>query len=324
MAKIDTSWDNSKGKNDTSSDFSDDSGIHAKRIERMGAHKFRTLGMTDYYGKYEKLHDVQLSDSQKVRYEDCHNYLLFRHYPELKKTKLHSAKHCDIHLLCPMCAIRRAAKAVMRYKEKVAALLSQNPKLRLYYIVLTVKNDASLDDAFNHLEKSMRLLISRRRAAISFRENGKKQFAYAANSVFANTTAGSYSIEVKRGERSGLWHPHANLLVLSSKPIRKDKVIAEWSEITGDSFIVECLSVKADSNAFVEIFKYALKFSEMEFRDNYYAWERLRGRRLCGSFGDFRGLEVEKEVVEEELQEYIELFYRFGERSYILSEKRDF
>lgn len=324
MAKISTSWDNSKPKNDTSSDFSDDSEKHSKRIERMGAHKLRTLGMLDYLFKWEKLHDIQLNEFQKFRYSSCHHYLHFRQYTEIKKTKLHAAKHCDIHLLCPMCAIRRAAKAVMRYKEKCAALLSQNPKLRLYYLVLTVKNDASLDDSFNHLEKSMRLLIKRRREAITFQKNGSKQLTYAADSVFAHTTAGSYSIEVKRGTGSGLWHPHVNLLVLSSKPIRKDKVIAEWSEVTGDSFIVECLRVKADTNAFVEIFKYALKFSDMEFEDNYYAWERLRGRRLCGSFGDFRGLEVERDVDETELGEYIDLFYRFGGRNYIKVEEDDF
>lgn len=298
-------------------ELTDESSKHEKRVTRLSAHKRRTLTMLSYFEQGIK---HALSGKQVRRYRLCHNYLLFRHFPDLEKTTLHEAKHCDMHLLCPMCAIRRAARAVMKYEEKTFELLHRNPRLRLYYVVLTVKNVERLDIGFDHLERSMRLLVARRRAANSFL-HGKKQFAYAANSVFANVSAGTYSFEVKRGKNSGLWHPHVNLLLLTDKPISQTGISEEWRGITKDSHVVHCEKKPGTRDAFVEIFKYALKFSDMELADTYHAWETLRGRRLTGSFGDFRGLEIVKDEEEDVSLAFEELFYRFDGTKYALSNK---
>lgn len=299
--------------------FVDDSTKHKKRVLSLGAHKRRTFGMLNFLkGEHHQLSELQVS-----RYTQCHDYLLFRHYPALEKTKLHDARHCDIHLLCPMCAIRRAARAVMKYDKKCQTLVSANPQLRLYYAVLTIKNRENLEEGFEHLETSMRLLVKRRREALSYAK-GQKIFAYAANSIFANVSAGAYSFEFKRGKNSNLWHPHVNLLLLTEKPLSARKLSAEWEQITKDSHVVYCKKAHDSKQSFVEIFKYALKFSEMEFADNYHAWEILRKRRLCGSFGDFRGLDVsdaDSEVDETSLQEFIELFYRFDGNRYALTDR---
>ena len=298
-------------------EFSDESPKHEKRVTRLAAHKRRTLTMLNYF-EYGTKHS--LSGKQVRRYRLCHNYLLFRYFPDLEKTTLHEAKHCDMHLLCPMCAIRRAARAVMKYEEKTFELLNRNPRLRLYYVVLTVKNGKRLSTCFDHLERSMRLLVKRRREAVSYL-NGKKQLAYAANSVFAGVSAGAYSFEVKRGANSGLWLPHVNLLLLTDKPISQVAISDEWRGITMDSYVVHCEKKPDTRKAFVEIFKYALKFSDMELADTYYAWETLRGRRLTGSFGDFRGLEIVKDETEDVPLAFEELFYRFDGYEYTLSNK---
>ncbi len=299
--------------------FVDESAKHEKRVLSLGAHKRRTSGMLNFL----KGEHHQLSELQVNRYTQCHNYLLFRHYPAFEKTKLHRALHCDIHLLCPLCAIRRAARAVMKYDKKCQTLVFANPQLRLYYAVLTIKNTGNLEQGFEHLETSMRLLIQRRRAALSYAK-GQKQFAYAAKSIFANVSAGAYSFEFKRGKNSDLWHPHVNLLLLTEKPLSASKLSTEWEQVTTDSYVVYCKKAHDSKQSFVEIFKYALKFSEMEFADNYHAWEILRKRRLCGSFGDFRGLDVsdvDDEVDEVSLQEFIELFYRFNGYKYALTDR---
>lgn len=299
--------------------FVDDSAKHEKRVLSLGAHKRRTSQMLNFL----KGEHHQLSELQVNRYTQCHNYLLFRHYPALEKTKLHYARHCDIHLLCPMCAIRRAARAVMKYDKKCQTLVFANSQLRLYYAVLTIKNTEDLERGFEHLETSMRLLVQRRRAALSYAK-GQKQFAYAAKSIFANVSAGAYSFEFKRGKNSDLWHPHVNLLLLTENSLSARKLSAEWEQVTKDSHVVYCKKAHDSKQSFVEIFKYALKFSEMELADNYHAWEILRKRRLCGSFGDFRGLDVsdvDDEVDEASLQEFIELFYRFNGYRYALSER---
>jgi hypothetical protein len=216
-----------------------------------------------------------------------------------------------------MCAIVRAAKQVQLYEAKFKELKKENPKLSIYYVVLTVKNGTDLSERYNHLQESLKKLIERRREAQKAK-NGKKSSNYALNSVFANVSAGAYSIEVKKGENSKEWHPHANLLLLSEDRILESEIKAEWKSITKDSKIAYC-QVKDDDDktVFVEIFKYALKFSDMEFDDNFMAWDTLKGRRLMGTFGDFRGLDIEKEDTEIALKDepYIELFYKYQSES---------
>ncbi len=301
----------------TNIEFTDESSKHDKRVTRLAVHKRRTVAMLNYFSSRKHV----FSAHQLRRYRWCHNYLLFRHFPQSEKTVLHEAKHCDMHLLCPMCAIRRAARAVMKYEQKTEELLTRNRSLSLYYVVLTVKNGKRLGTCFDHLEQSMRLFIARRREAISYAKTGRKKFAYAANSVFAGVTAGAYSFEVKRGANSGLWHPHTNLLLLTDKPLSQAAISEEWREITKDSYVVHCEKKPDNRKAFVEIFKYALKFSDMEFADNYHAWETLQKRRLCGSFGDFRGLEIPNNDDEDVPEEFIELFYRFDGSKYAQSDK---
>ena len=241
---------------DTKIDISDEKTHHEKRVERLSAHKNRTLWMSYLVSAKQTLNPNQL-----YRYRNCHNYLLFRYYPHLQKKKLHETKHCDIHLLCPMCAIRRAARQVQRYEEKVNILLKNSPKLKLYYVVLTIKNQENLISAFNHLTKSYRLLSERRRQALHYKKTGKLSYAYAKDSVFSNVVAGAYSIEIKRGENSGLWHPHMNLLLLTEDEISQESISKEWESITQDSHIVHCEETSKNQtikDALVEIFKYAL------------------------------------------------------------------
>ena len=47
----------------------------------------------------------------------CGDYLLFRHFFTVDKVKLHAAQFCKAHLLCPLCAIRRGAKALAAYLD---------------------------------------------------------------------------------------------------------------------------------------------------------------------------------------------------------------
>lgn len=305
---------------DAKIDISDEKTHHEKRIERLSLHKYRTLWMSHLVSTRQVLNANQL-----YRYRNCHNYLLFRYYPHADKKKLHETKHCDIHLLCPMCAIRRAARQVQRYEEKVNALLKNNPNLKLYYVVLTIKNQENLLSAYQHLTKSYRLLSDRRRQAIHYKKTQKISYYYAKDSVFRNVSAGAYSIEIKRGENSGLWHPHMNLLLLTEDVIEQEEISKEWESITQDSYIVHCVETSENQtikDALVEIFKYALKYSEMECDDTVFTYQTLRSKRLFGSFGEFRGLDIDIDDNDTyEHLEYVELFYSYATKSrkYILT-----
>ena len=225
-------------------------------------------------------------------------------------------------MFCPLCAIKREIKAVRTYWDKYQALLKDNPNLRLYYLVLTVENEADFEKTFDKVQKAARLLIERRKDAKRAR-NGNKANRYALNSAFAGVEAGAYSFEVGRGKGSGLWHPHVNFLLVAENRIDIRALRKEWKSLCKDrSRICRIKEINGDDRgAFIEIFKYALKFSAMAPGDRFHTATALYRRNLFGSFGAFRGLKVENEdSIELKDLPYLDLLYRYNStlKSYIL------
>ena len=66
------------------------------------------------------------------------------------------------------------------------------------------------------------------------------------------------------------------------------KLAREWKILTGDSFIVDVRPMYGEIDGFLETFKYALKFSDLELSDNLHAYKTLKGKRLINSFGALR------------------------------------
>jgi hypothetical protein len=134
-----------------------------------------------------------------------------------------------------------------------------------------------------------------------------------------------WSYEVKRGNGSGVWHPHLHMIALAECQPDAFELAREWREITGDSFIVDVRPISQDDPAsgFIEVFKYAVKFSEQPVEDTWHAYETLAGRRLIGSAGAFRGVVVPESLLDdpEGLGElpYVTLFYRYLRGGYSLT-----
>jgi hypothetical protein len=232
----------------------------------------------------------------------CGNYLTFREYFTIGQTRLSKICTCKRHLLCPLCAIRRGAKSVRVYKSKVEELRKRNPKLRSYLVTLTVKDGPDLGERFNHLTAGVRAYHKRRK--------GKGQ-----EGEVSKASAAVWSYEFKRGKTSGMWHPHVHAIWLSEKAPDPFKLSREWRDITGDSFIVDVTPMdEADPiGAFCEVFKYAVKFSELPDADRLHGFRTLKGKRLQGSFGELRGLDVEPSDSDDLLEDlpYIERLYQF-------------
>lgn len=93
------------------------------------------------------------------------------------------------------------------------------------------------------------------------------------------------------------------------------KLSAEWLELTGDSYIVDVRECYGETlaDSFLEVFKYALKFSDLSLEDNWEAFNTLKGKRLVDSFGCLRGVEVPESLLDEELADepYILMLYRY-------------
>lgn len=223
---------------------------------------------------------------------DCGKYLIFRNYLESHRSRLIGACSCKMHLLCAFCASRRGVKNAMAYKEKVVHLTKQTPDVDLMFITFTVKNGTELFPTYSALRSSMRILLARRNQNVNGRGKVKTQMAKLLGGVFA--------YEVKRGAGRNNWHPHIHMLAHKPKSSSIDiqALKEEWLEITGDSSVINIKYCEND-DPFLEVFAYALKFSELEHPDRWHASQVLKGERLISSYGTFRGIDLGDDVTDD-------------------------
>ena len=274
-------------------------GIEAlpKRVERYGKAKNGALDVAEYMAGLPK------HQAMACLVRGCGEYLLFRHFFTIDIVRLHAASFCRKHLLCPLCAIRRGAKALGAYLTRYEAISLTAAHLRPFMVTLTVKDGPDLEERFKHLHKAQRELWKRK-------QRGR-------GSVLDLVEGAVWSYEVKRGQGSGLWHPHLHMIALSAFMPDAQQLAREWREITGDSYIVDVRPINQDDLAggFAEVFKYAVKFSDQPAADTVHAWETLAGKRLLGSAGCFRGVDIPDDLTDDPSDfanlPYVDLLYRY-------------
>lgn len=288
---------------DTKKGF-DDAAALPDRLSRYSLAHQRTLVMSDYIKANVKIKPYQ---HLPVLLKNCGDYLVFRDYFTVGKIKLSAATFCKKHLLCPLCAIRRGAKTMKAYLDKLEVIKTDHPKIKAYLVTLTVKNGPDLYERFSHIQNSVKEYHVQRRNAFK----GLRQ------SVEANKALGAvWSYEFKRGKGSDLWHPHLHAVWLGYEDPNPVELSREWLAITGDSFIVDVRPFEDQNDivgGFLEVFKYAVKFSDLPLADNWHGFEVLSNKRLVSSFGLFRGVEIPESMLDESLDDlpYVEMFYKF-------------
>jgi len=242
----------------------------------------------------------QNEDTLASALDDCGNYATFRDYFTVGEIRLSHFCTCKKHLICPLCAIRRGAKALRVYLARVEALMASDARLRAFLVTLTVKNGDNLEERFQHLAGRLRVYHRRRSRT---RQTGEVRKASSAVWSYEFTNRGNG------------WHPHVHAIWLCHEAPDAAQLSAEWHALTGDSFIVDVrpLDMADAVGSFCEVFKYALKFSDLAHGDRLHAFRTLRGKRLQDSFGELRGLDVEPGDADELLEElpYIERFFRY-------------
>lgn len=271
------------------------------KVSRYAKAKKGALDVVEYIGTQPELQ----ASMQKVfdRVQRCGDYLVFRHYFTVDKVRLHGAQLCRTHLLCPLCAIRRGAKSLKAYSDRYLSIKLSKPSLKPFLITLTVKDGEDLEERFKHLQDSQRELWKRR------------QRIYGSSLDCVEGAVWSY--EIKRGKNSGLWHPHLHMVALAEMSPSQVLLSNEWHGITGDSFVVDVRPITEDDHigGFLEVFKYAVKFSDQPPKDTVHAWQTLGGKRLLGSAGAFRGVVVPDSLLDDpegfaDLP-FVTLFYRY-------------
>lgn len=235
----------------------------------------------------------------------CGNYLHFREYFTVGKVRLHAAQFCKQHLICPLCAIRRGSKSLKAYLDRWEVIRADRAELRPYLITLTVKNGESLEERQGHLTASLRRLMDRRR----YFNAGIRGAPWTE---LVKAQGGVYTLELTN--KGNGWHPHCHMIALCASAPSQAALSAEWHSVTGDSFIVDVRPITGDPvEGFMEVFKYALKFSDLSLEHNWHAAQVLKGKRLLNSFGLFRGVHVPESLLDEPLDNlpYWDRFYRF-------------
>ena len=274
------------------------------RLKRYGQAKGKALAISEYINS-EHPSQARLA----IAIKECGNYLVFRDYYTAGEIRLSKACFCKKHLLCPLCAIRRGAKHLSRYLDRFHAVIDSKPLLKPYMVTLTVKDGEHLKERFTHLQKSLQKYHKRRH-----RKNAPCEASKAYGAV--------WSYEVKRGKNSGAWHPHVHAVWLCADPPNQTELSSEWHSITGDSFIVDVRPIDPVSpvSGFLEVFKYAVKFSDQPEADTWHCFDTLRGKRLIGSFGEFYGIPEPDDLADDPLEglPYIEYFFAYVKGGYHL------
>lgn len=279
----------------------DEAELLGERIARYGKAHARSLMMLEHLRETPS----PASTKTAASLASCGNYLHFREYFTVGKVRLHNATFCKQHLVCPLCAIRRGAKALGAYLTRWQVIQQERPELRPYLLTLTVKNGPDLEERQAHLTKSLRKLLDKRR---NFNA-GSRGHPWTE---LCKAQGGVYTLELTNKGKG--WHPHCHMIVLASSQPSQSDLSAEWLRITGDSMIVDCRPITGDpSEGFMEVFKYAVKFSDLTLEDNWHAAQILKGKRLLNSFGLFRGVDIPDSLLDEPLDElpYWDRFYRY-------------
>lgn len=327
------------------------------RVQRYSEAKTRQLQILNHVrglsqGEKANFQLHSLLDFEKLQSQlcSCGNYLVFHQYHTVGQVRLAKASFCKNHLMCQLCAIRRGAKQVQGYLGKYEQVVAKNTVLRPYMLTLTVKNGDSLPERFDHLQNSVRKLLQRRRDFVS-KGLGKTQLGKSDGGVF--------SYELTKSKSGWHPHCHMVVMLDPENPIdfpfdtrpqkygkeawsklspqdkKNEKALwqkwgadasnsalaKEWEKITGDSKIVDLRPIEGDpAQGFVEVFKYALKFSDLKPKENIEAYSYLKGKRLTGSFGCFWGVKIPEKMTDDLLQDlpYIELFYKYTKAGYSL------
>lgn len=278
-------------------------GIEAlpKRVDRYGKAKNRALDVAEYIEGVAQSKPILRSLADRLA--GCGDYLVFRHYFTVDKVRLHGASLCMKHLLCPLCAIRRGSKALKAYLDRWEVLQAQKTSLRPFLVTLTVKDGPDLAERFAHLHSAQRELW--------------KQKQRGRGSVLDGVEGAVWSYEVKRGSGSGMWHPHLHMIALAEQAPDARQLAEDWKWITKDSHVVDVRPISQDDpvSGFIEVFKYAVKFSDQEPSDTLACYLTLKGKRLIGSAGCFRGVEVPEDLTDDtsdlEGLPFVTLFYRY-------------
>ena len=280
---------------------------HKKQIGKFNKAKQRTDQVLEFIE--ENIHLYGRDKQCRLRKEyskmkNCANYLKFRYYYEIEEIRLLHVIHCDNKWLDMFCGLRWADKAVQKYRERFSEIRKQHGEMKYIHMTLTVLPEDGLTKTYNKLDTALKNMSQRIRNARR-RKNDTSEFRHIRGMIG--------TIEVKRGQGDGEWHPHFHGLILADEYINQKLLSKEWYDITGDSYIVDVRRISANIKDFCEAIAYTLKSSTMSIEDQIHAYFTLRKKAMLRSWGLFRGVEIPDDLNDQEIEneKYVDVIYRY-------------
>jgi hypothetical protein len=106
---------------------------------------------------------------------------------------------------------------------------------------------------------------------------------------------GAAFLEIKWIERTGQWHPHIHCIV-EGRYFPKQLLSSQWHAVTGDSYVTDIRAIQDEAKISQYVVKYASKASNDTFINRAACLDTVIaccvGRRLCLTFGTWRGLRL--------------------------------
>ena len=314
------------------SDYLPEGGTLALRIAKYERAKLRSLQMLSFLeGELHKCGSVGDPRAASLRKQAgllraCGTWLHFAYYfgwhedGFKNETRLIRANFCKQQMLCNFCAVSRSIRALTVYLKRYRYIMQQRPYLMPFLITFTVKNGPDLKERFAHIQKSFQRLQGNRRRYLS---NPRKH----PFTQLVKVKAGAGGYEDTYNLRMDEHHVHIHLIALCDDIPAHKPLCDEWEAITGDSFITDIRPFDDLNNpetAFMEVFKYVLKFSTMPLDVNYHAAQVLARKRLLISFGYFHGTKVPEELADDPLDmEHVDYYFDWLDDHYQLMEVVD-
>ena len=175
---------------------------------------------------------------------------------------------------CQPCATERARRIATHVRTHVTGKTTR-------MLTLTLKHsDTPLVCQLDRLRDSLRTL----RRSVLWRKR---------------VTGGCAMLECKWSASDQAWHPHAHLL-LHGRFVPHSELRKLWHNITGDSYIVHIRPCNSDQQAAAYVAKYVGKpwTGDVERSPDLLRQliVALDGRRLCHTFGTWRGLKLSEPI----------------------------
>lgn len=236
-----------------------------------GYRAFLISGMLPAITKADRLYERLDQTDNKHRlflYRTCHTSAAFLRHKESGKIRIGS-NSCKLRF-CPLC--QRTKKAIITANVKSWIAEKKKPK----FITLTLKHsDEALQKQIDRLYKSFKDL---RRAKL-WKDCIK---------------GGIWFFQIKKSKADDLWHPHLHICC-HGKYIDKFELSKIWKGITNDSEIVDVKKIDRAAKAAEYVGRYAAEAtdtSKLDDLDLFELAQALSGRRICGTFGTAKGLQL--------------------------------